>query len=143
MPNGRSHKEYDNYGQHSYPDKEGTSDCSYGCGCWMGPARSDGPVGIDPFGHCPLNPIDGTFQEDNFDYEDCVNGRIRDLESKVYELHRFREIVEGARVRSRIALQKEIERIQQENFEIKNLLKESGLALKHLVKAFNEVENEE
>jgi hypothetical protein len=30
-----------------------TSDCSNGCGCWMGPARSGGPDGVDPFGPCP------------------------------------------------------------------------------------------
>ena len=41
------------YGSHKY-EEDGTSDCAYGCGCWMGPARSGGP--IDPFGPCPCNP---------------------------------------------------------------------------------------
>jgi len=59
MPDGRSHKSYDDYGPHDYGEGGRTSDCKYGCGCWMGPVRSDGPPGIDPFGHCPDNPIDG------------------------------------------------------------------------------------
>ena len=33
-----------------------TSDCSYGCGCWMGGSQSGGPEGIDPFGACPKAP---------------------------------------------------------------------------------------
>lgn len=36
------------FGPHKYIDCDGTSDCEYGCGCWMGPARSGGPV--DPWG---------------------------------------------------------------------------------------------
>lgn len=35
-----------------------TSDCTYGCGCWMGGSRSGGPSGIDPFGYCPKAPTD-------------------------------------------------------------------------------------
>lgn len=42
-------------GGHRY-DTRGTSDCSFGCGCWAGPSRSGGPDGIDPFGNCPKNP---------------------------------------------------------------------------------------
>jgi len=41
------------FGPHSYPHQDGTSDCSHGCGCWMGPTRSGGPV--DPMGACPEN----------------------------------------------------------------------------------------
>jgi len=57
----------DGSGGHSYPgvnafQRSGkledffTSDCEYNCGCWMGPSRSGGPNGIDPFGKCPNNP---------------------------------------------------------------------------------------
>lgn len=46
----------DKYGSHDYGHKDGTSDCNYHCGCWMGPAHSGGP--IDPFGACPENPIE-------------------------------------------------------------------------------------
>lgn len=35
-----------------------TSDCSYGCGCWMGSSRSGGPKGVDPFGACPKAPAE-------------------------------------------------------------------------------------
>jgi len=41
------------FGKHKYADHDGTSDCEYGCGCWMGPSRSGGKV--DPFGPCPNN----------------------------------------------------------------------------------------
>jgi len=41
------------YGPHKFT-QDGTSDCAYGCGCWMGPARSGGPV--NPFGACPNHP---------------------------------------------------------------------------------------
>lgn len=44
----------DIFGPHHYPNKNGTSDCSYGCDCWMGRYRSGGPV--NPFGACPSNP---------------------------------------------------------------------------------------
>lgn len=49
----------DKFGPHNYPGCSGdvfmrTSDCSHGCGCWMGESRSGGPV--DPFGRCPKNP---------------------------------------------------------------------------------------
>lgn len=43
------------HGSHHYPGDDGTSDCSHGCGCWMGPYRSGGPV--NPGGRCPENPI--------------------------------------------------------------------------------------
>jgi len=44
------------FGPHKYQE-EGTSDCAYGCGCWMGSCRSGGKV--DPFGMCPKNPLAG------------------------------------------------------------------------------------
>ena len=42
------------FSSHKYADHDGTSDCQYGCGCWMGSSRSGGKV--DPFGPCPNNP---------------------------------------------------------------------------------------
>jgi hypothetical protein len=41
---------------HNYPSDDYTSDCMNGCRCWMGPARSGGPNGVDPFGPCPQAP---------------------------------------------------------------------------------------
>ena len=47
-------------GGHLYPGTVAesffTSDCKYGCGCWMGQSSSGGPEGIDPFGSCPKAP---------------------------------------------------------------------------------------
>lgn len=42
------------FGPHDYGEHEGTEDCKYGCGCWMGRTSSGGKV--DPFGPCPNNP---------------------------------------------------------------------------------------
>jgi hypothetical protein len=42
------------FGSHEWIGPEdATSDCKYGCGCWMGPSRSGGPV--NPWGACPNN----------------------------------------------------------------------------------------
>lgn len=40
------------YGPHCYT-ADGSSECTYGCGCWMREARSGGPV--HPGGPCPMN----------------------------------------------------------------------------------------
>jgi len=82
MPNGHNYSK--EYGKHKYAG-EGTSDCQHGCGCWMGPARSDGPVGLDPFGECPGNPVDGKQVGGKADYEIVVTRRIRALESRAYQ----------------------------------------------------------
>lgn len=55
-----------NVGSHLYPGIldgrfQNTSDCCYGCGCWMGGSRSgtrDEHDPTDPFGECPGNPYD-------------------------------------------------------------------------------------
>ena len=80
MPNGHGLKEY---GGHKYADHDGTSDCKFGCECWMGPSRSGGPAGLDPFGTCPKNPKDGNFLGGVADYEYVVNARIADLQSRL------------------------------------------------------------
>lgn len=82
MPNGKSKK----YGPHQYPGRDGTLDCVFGCGCWMGPTRSGGPTGLDPFGKCPGNPLDGEKGNGNADYDRVITQRIRDLESENYQL---------------------------------------------------------
>jgi len=82
MPNGHSKKEY---GGHKYANHDGTSDCQFHCGCWMGPARSGGPVGLDPCGACPGNPVDGKLLGGKNDYENVVTYRIQDLESRLYK----------------------------------------------------------
>ena len=81
MPNGHGPKEY---GGHKYANHDGTSDCEYGCGCWMGPARSGGPTGLDPGGTCPKNPKDGEFLGGNADYDHVVTDRIQNLIARLY-----------------------------------------------------------
>ncbi|OGZ62686.1 MAG: hypothetical protein A2998_00500 [Candidatus Staskawiczbacteria bacterium RIFCSPLOWO2_01_FULL_37_25b] len=81
MPNG--HLGNKEYGPHEYAGHEGTSDCKHGCGCWMGPSRSGGPVGLDPFGKCPKNPEDGNLLGGNEDYNGVVNQRIEELTSRM------------------------------------------------------------
>jgi hypothetical protein len=67
------------YGGHHYPNEDGTSDCSHGCGCWMGPSRSGGPPNIDPFGKCPCYPLNGERLGDNQDFEEVIRQRITEL----------------------------------------------------------------
>lgn len=83
MPNGHSKKEY---GTHEYPDSDGGRvDCKFGCGCWVASATSNGPLGVDPFGACPMNPKDGNLLGGKYDYENLVTYRIRDLEFALYK----------------------------------------------------------
>ena len=73
------------YGKHEYADPEGKSDCKFGCGCWTKPSGSGGPAGLDPFGTCPGNPVDGKLLGllgGQLDYEYVVEDRIRKLESR-------------------------------------------------------------
>ena len=82
MPNGHDTKKY---GGHDFGNQGGTSDCKHGCGCWMGPSRSGGPTGLDPFGKCPKNPKDGKLLGGNADYDYVVTERIQNLESELYK----------------------------------------------------------
>lgn len=83
MPHESSRKEY---GPHKYAEHDGTSDCKYGCGCWMGPSRSGGPDGLDPFGVCPGNPKDGKplgpAGKYGPDYYQVVMNRFEDLKTR-------------------------------------------------------------
>ncbi len=81
MANGHGPKEY---GPHEYADHGGTSDCKHGCGCWMGPTRSGGPTGLDPFGTCPGNPKDGKLLGGSADYDEVVSRRIDRLRTELY-----------------------------------------------------------
>ena len=109
MPNG--HDINKKYGPHSYAI-EGTSDCKFGCGCWMGPSRSGGPTGLDPFGFCPKNPEDGKFLGGNKDYDLVVTQRIINLEKRVYEAENKLEKVSPTK-------KKLAERIEQLEYELR------------------------
>ena len=95
MPNGHGPKEY---GKHKYADHGGTSDCEHKCGCWMGPARSGGPVGLDPFGICPANPVDGKFLGGNQDYEHVVTERICNMQTRLSVAENKLKSVEPSKV---------------------------------------------
>ena len=103
MPNGREHMSYEvDFGKHKYADHDGTSDCKYGCGCWMGPSRSGGPMGVDPSGKCPRHVLRETLPTSlgkpigsEGIMGDFVNGRILYLESEVYGLRPYKKIVDG------------------------------------------------
>ena len=114
MPNGRNHLEYEDFGKHEYADHGGTSDCNYGCGCWMGPARSKGPTGVDPFGRCPNHPlkkVEGYSTSELDEKErlaDLVNSRIAYLEEKILDLKPYKLLVDKAKKSSKIDLQKRL-----------------------------------
>lgn len=97
MPNGHDYSK--EYGGHSYPgDRDSTSNCDHGCGCWMGPSRSDGPVGLSPLGECPGNPKDGEKVGGNADYAIVVERRIRSLQRENVSLkEEVAETMERAR----------------------------------------------
>ena len=120
MPNGREHLNYDDFGKHDYAT-EGTSDCSFKCGCWMGPARSGGPAGIDPFGKCPNNPIrnvhsfgDRLLNEDER-RDDLINSRIRELEANVFKLKPLKKLIEKAKESSTIDLLLRLGKLDEKN----------------------------
>ena len=96
MPNGHGPKEY---GGHQYADHDGTSDCKHDCGCWMGPARSGGPTGLDPSGKCPKNPKDKKLLGGNADYDYVVTERIQNLESRLYSAEERLKAVEPSKAK--------------------------------------------
>ena len=86
MPNG--HDRSKQYGPHKYPDtRGGAPHCEYGCDCWCASSQSGGPIGLDPLpeGICPKNPLDGKFQQGDWDYRTVVEQRISGLESELYQ----------------------------------------------------------
>jgi translation elongation factor EF-1beta len=117
MPNGYKHRQY---GEHEYPNPEGTSDCIYGCGCWMGPSRSDGPLGVDPHGLCPNHPLDDGPLRKGIDYEDLVNQRIRALK---IEVKRQEERAEKAEVAAGIERMELVDQLANTERKVKNLEK--------------------
>ena len=110
MPNG--HDNSKEYGSHEYGDK-GTSNCRYECKCWMGPARSGGPIGLDPFGECPNNPKNGERLGGNDDYEIVVTRRIRALESQSYAGKQAIERLEEIRQTPKAKLLERVEFLEE------------------------------
>lgn len=115
MPNGLDYNK--EYGKHKY-EGTGTSDCEYGCGCWMGPASSGGPIGVDPFGVCPGNPADGQPVGGNDDYDIVVTQRIRRLENALSEAEGMLESVKP----SDIKLAQQLEKAELKIANLTNIL---------------------
>ena len=130
MPNGRIHRSLDDFGFHDYGEGEGTVDCKFGCGCWIGPTRGGGPVGLDhsTFGHCPNNPKQGESRPKD-DYEDCVIGRIRDLEERLHKAQEAERIVKQAKAGTKIGILKEMKKLKEQNARLRGLQRQilSGL----------------
>jgi len=120
MPNGHDYTK--EYGEHDYGNQQGTYNCKHHCGCWMGPARSGGPVGVDPFGECPGNPKDGKLVGGSADYEIVVTRRIRGLEKQLYDTQQELEDLRKIKVMPKAKLAEELATMTKE----RNELKEAG-----------------
>ncbi|MDO8728387.1 MAG: hypothetical protein Q7K26_00680 [bacterium] len=115
MPNGHGHKEY---GKHTYSD--GIQQCEHKCGCWMSDFSSGGPLGLDPFGTCPGNPVDGKLLGGRADYEHVVTDRIQSLESKLFLAEeRLKKVTP-----SKIKLADKLESVQKELYRKNRLIGE-------------------
>lgn len=98
MPNGHDYSK--EYGPHKFDeDIHHTSDCKNKCGCWMGPARSGGPTGVDPFGECPKNPKDGKLIGGNADQDVVIERRIMKLESRAYKAEERLKSVKPSKIK--------------------------------------------
>lgn len=116
------------YGEHRYVDGR-TSDCAFSCGCWMGDSRSGGPVGIDPFGKCPNNPLNGKCLPERQDYDIVVTQRIEELTRRMYLAEKRLESVRP----SKIFLAKELAAVKSQLSRAKDKLATiSGLASENI-----------
>lgn len=126
MPNGHDYNK--EYGSHKYSDDiHHTSDCKYGCGCWMGPAMSGGPAGVSPFGDCPKNPINGKLLGGNADQDVVIERRIRKLESEAYHATQRADELEKINGEEKIQLHRDLEKATKEIKRLKDVLKEIRL----------------
>lgn len=109
-PNGHDYSR--EYGPHKYSDDhDHTQDCQHGCGCWAGPARSGGPLGLDPLGgECPNNPKGGERLPGKADYDIVVERRIRGLETRACNAEQLLEAVKPGE----IELAKELEKVKRQ-----------------------------
>lgn len=64
----------------------------------MGPARSGGPLDLDPGGTCPNNPEDGKLLGGKEDYEEVVLQRIHNAEARAHQAEQdLRRVAPGER----------------------------------------------
>jgi hypothetical protein len=125
------------YGNHEYPNRDGTSDCVYGCGCWMGPARSGGPIGLDPFGECPNNPTDGKRSSPSVDHEIVVERRMIKYKDEIYILQ-----AENSDLKKKL---KDVEPSKEElastNVTLKSILEKTRQEFIDIEKALKQIQN--
>jgi len=115
LPNGHEKKEY---GKHCYEEHRG-SHCTLGCGCWASDARSGGPLGLDPFGVCPNNPIDGVLRTGSIDYMDVVEQRIEGLQQRAFNAENLlKQVAPGT-----IELAKKLAEVRREKFSLEQKIK--------------------
>jgi hypothetical protein len=122
--NGNKHKEY---GKHKYPEPQGWGRCEYGCGCEMYHSSSHGRAGIDPFGTCPGNPVDGNLLGCERDRDLVITQRIEELESRAKEAElRWRSAEPGAKKLARQVEQLEtwLDKHEQLLASLRNLVKQ-------------------
>ena len=119
------------YGLHEYSGPV-SGDCKHRCGCWMTQSQSGGPVGLDPFGKCPKNPLDGILMSDDgkLDYEYVLEERIFIAESECFRLKRDLKATEpGAR-----KLAKELEKARSRNADLRERLRHIGKIVRDAVR---------
>lgn len=124
MPNGREHYKYEDFGPHIYSRHDGTSNCKHNCGCWIGPCRSGGPAGVDPFGKCPRISLNNKGLSQNQIMDDFINARIEFLENQIRILKKYEKTVVTAKAGTKIKLIEKINFLEVENLKTKNHLKE-------------------
>jgi hypothetical protein len=123
MPNGHDYSK--EYGPHKYDDDiHHTSDCKFKCGCWMGPARSGGPAGVDPFGECPGNPKDGELVGGSADQDIVIERRIKRLETSAYTAEERAKELEEINSKKKIQLHRDLKEAEKEIAGLKKTLVE-------------------
>jgi len=150
MPNGY---DYDKeYGPHKYTRQHGTSDCVYGCGCVMGPARSSSKVpGVDPGGECPGNPLDGVSADKyartppdppaEADFKVVITRRSRKLQLQAQDAEKRAKMAEERADKGTAVLQRERDAAVQTVNRIKGRLQAWGEAVESMKKLVNEHTN--
>jgi len=134
MPNGHDYSK--EYGNHDYGNQVGTCDCKHGCGCWMGPARSGGPLGVDPFGECPGNPKDGKRLGGQADQEIVVTRRIRGLEQKLNEAEQELQKLLKIKGTPEVKMAEELATVTKERDALKQTLLELGETAKKVIREY-------
>lgn len=132
MPNGYDHSK--EYGPHDYAGPGRTNDCKYGCGCWMGPFQSGGPIGLDPFGECPKNPKDHRLLGGDGDLRVVVERRIAGLEKRAATAEARAEELEEINKSKKAELYRENKQLKEKLQKLFGEMNKSVQILERLLK---------